>query len=210
MIKLKKNTLENILQFRNCTVTLEHILDNSKAGSGGRRDMDFLKYLVDNDYLILTEAILRRKDMDLPEEYYLERYKKYNYETDRHFICRTIIQDELKKHGINTYSGMSLGNMDILRSNANYDIVTEDFTAAIDVGLTPARNYFKGLTDLRIKHFYLTTYFDDYIEDIIFSVFTRDNDEEFLSIIKDYMEGLSIDPALYGRGSADDSIYQKH
>ncbi len=189
---MNNSALINKLGKREFNVTLDNILDNSKANSGGDRDLNFLKYLVDSDLLVISEAVLRRTEMDFAEEYYLERYKKINFETDRHFLCRTIIQEELKKLEINTISDIAVGNMDILRANSNYDIVTEDFTALLDIGLTPARNYFRGLTDLKIKNYLITTYFDDYIDEVIFGVFSRNNDLEYLNAVKDYEEGFKI------------------
>ncbi len=186
------SNLLNKLEKRKLSVTLDNILDNSKAKSGGDRDLNFLVYLVDSGLLVLSEAVLKRTDMDFPEEYYLERYKKINFETDRHFLCRTIIQEELKKIGIITTSDLVAGNMDILRSNSNYDIVTEDFSALVDIGLTPARNYFRGLTDLKVRNYFITTYFDDYIEEIIFGVFGRVNDQDYLDAVKDYEEGFKL------------------
>lgn len=189
---MNKSELVRNLKHRSVEVTFENILDNSEAHSGGERDVNFLKFLVDNRLLILTEASLKRTDITINEEYYLERYKKLNYESDRHFLCRAVIQEELKKKRINTYSGVAVGNMDILRANSNFDIVAEDFSALIDVGLTPARNYFRGLTDLKVKNYLLTTYFDDYMDDIIFSVFTRANDDDFINTVRDYEEGFKL------------------
>jgi hypothetical protein len=179
---LENSNLIKKLKTREVSVTLDNILDNSRANSGGQRDMNFLNYLVESGLLKLTEAVLVRTNTDFAEEYYLERYKKINYETDRHFLCRTIIQDELLKMGIPSISDISVGNMDILRSNSNYDIVTDDFGAIIDIGLTPARNYFRGLTDLKVRNYLITTYFDDYIDEIIFGVFTRSNDKTILML----------------------------
>ncbi|MDK2799636.1 MAG: hypothetical protein PWP27_1367 [Clostridiales bacterium] len=185
-MKLQNSKLLSKLEVKNISVTLEHILDNSKANSGGEKDVNFLKKLVADETLLLTQAILKRTALDINEEYYLERYKKINFETDQHFLCRTIIQDELKRMGIDTDHSVSVGDMNILHTNSNYDIVTDDFSVLIDVGLTPARNYFRGLTDLRVKNYLITTYFDDYIDDIIFAVFTRANDERFVQAVKHY------------------------
>jgi len=140
--------------------------------------------------LYQKEVFLKRTNVGINEEYYLEHYKKMSYESDRHFLCRTIIQDELKRLGFETFSDMSVGDMNILRSNSNYDIVTTDFSTIIDVGLTPARNYFRGLTDLRVRNYLITTYFDDYMDDIIFGCFTRSNDDDFIVAVKDYQEGF--------------------
>lgn len=180
----------NVLESRSSTVSLPNILQNSKAASGGERDLAFLKYLIDNKLLIQSEAVLKRKSIGIEEEYYLDRYKKMSYESDRHFLCRTIIQEELKEKGIETYESIDIGNMDILRSNSNYDIVTKDFDSIIDIGLTPARNFFRGLTDFRVKNYLLTTYFDDYMDDIIFGVFFRHDDENFINAVRDYADGF--------------------
>lgn len=178
------------LMRQDISITLPYVLGNSKADSGGDRDVNFLRFLIDNKLLLREEAILKRSNLNSPEEYYLDRYKKFHYESDRHFLCRTILQDELKGLGINTMAGLDIGNMNILRSNSNYDIVTEDFSTIIDIGLTPARNYFRGLSDLKVKNYLITTYFDDYIDDIIFSVFSRSDDEAYLEVLKDYEEGF--------------------
>lgn len=187
---MQKSELLNKILERDVSITIEHILDNAKASSGGERDVNFFRFLLDNKLLIRTEAVLKRSQLDLPEEYYLDKYTKFHFESDRHFLCRTIIQDELLRLGINTMSSLSVGNMNILRANSNYDIVTENFDAIIDVGLTPARNYFRGLTDLRVRNYMITTYFDDYIDDIVFSVFTRSSAEAYLDVMKDYEEGF--------------------
>ena len=50
--------------------------------------------------------------------------------------------------GINTINWVEAGDIKILRSNSNYDIAAEDLSFIIDIGLTPARNFFRGLTDL--------------------------------------------------------------
>jgi hypothetical protein len=206
VISLKKNKLSDILLFRDVSISLQHVLDNSKADSGGERDVNFLKYLLDNKLMVMNEAILKRSSPDIIEEYYLERYKRESYESDRHFLCRTVIQDELQKLGISTSFGAEAGNMAILRSSSNYDIVLDDFSAIIDVGLTPARNFFRGLTDLRVKDYLVTTYFDDYMDDIIFSVFKRENDSDFIEAIKDYQEGFKqYTPQVQERG--DERMY---
>lgn len=190
MIILRNSKLVDLLLVRPVSVTFENIIHNSKAASGGERDVNFLKFLVDSKLLVQSESVLRRSNSDIVEEYYLERYKKMNFESDRHFLCRTVIQDELKKLGIETMSGIGAGNMSILRADSNYDIVAADFSAMIDVGLTPARNYFRGLTDLRVRNYLITTYFDDYMDDIIFCTFSRANDQNFLDAITDYQEGF--------------------
>ncbi|HHV98500.1 MAG TPA: hypothetical protein GXX36_02825 [Clostridiaceae bacterium] len=177
--------LEN-LKFRENSVTLEHILDNSKADSGGRRDVDFLKYLIDNKALLLREAIMKRNKIGLPEVYYLDKYKKANFESSRHFLCRTMLQEELENLGIETMPFTDVGDMNILHENSNYDIVTTDLSATIDIGLTPARNYFRGLTDKRVQIYLITAFFDDYMDDIVFSAFSRTDDTRFFECIKDY------------------------
>jgi len=177
---------------RACSISLEKVIENSKAESGGKRDVDFLKFLIGNNLLVFSETILRRSQPNIVEEYYLERYKKFNLESDKHFLCRTVIQDELKKLGISTKSGKEAGNMDILRSNCNYDIVSSDLSTLIDIGLTPARNFFKGLSDLKVKAYLIAAYFDDYIDEVIFSVFTRSNDEYYLNAIRDYEEKFKL------------------
>jgi len=192
VIILKHSKLFEMLQRRDISITLEHVLDNSKADSGGQRDVNFLMYLFDNEILIQKELILKRTAIDLPEEYYQGKYKKIKFESDRHFLCRSIIKEELERLGIMTIDDINVGNMDILRSNSNYDIVAEDFSVLIDIGLTPARNFFRGLTDLKVKDYLITSYFDDYIDDIIFSCFTRSDDDTFIEAIKDYQEGYKI------------------
>jgi hypothetical protein len=84
---------------------------------------------------------------------------------------------------------VDVGNMDILHSNSNYDIVTEDFSTLIDIGLTPARNFFRGLTESRVRAYMLTNYFDDYTDNIIFNVFTKTNEQYFFEAVRDYEEG---------------------
>lgn len=187
---MKQSKLFEKLEIRESTLTLKHVLDNSKADSGGERDVNFIGFLIDNRLLERGEAALKRTSIGTPEEYYLERYKKMSYESDRHFLCRTIIQDELKRLEIDTFAGLNIGNMNVLRANSSYDIVTADFSTIIDVGLTPARNYFRGLTDLRIRSFLLTTYFDDYMDDITFFTLNRKNDDYFIDAVKDYEEGF--------------------
>lgn len=198
--------LTQILHARESKIPLQEILENSKAGSGGERDLDFLKFLAANKLLSLRQAVLKRTNMQVGEEYYLERYKKLSYESDRHFLCRTILQDELSRMGIGSHEGVDAGNMDVLRSNCNYDIITDDFATAIDIGLTPARNYFRGLTDLRIKNYLITTYFDDYIDDVILNVFTRTDDQRFLDAVRDFEEGFKL-YSQSGKTAADDERY---
>ena len=192
VIKLLNTKLFGILRKQEISITLRHILESSKADSGGERDVNFLKFLIDQKLLMLSEAVLKRISPNIIEDYYLDKYKKESLESDRHFLCRAIIQDELMKHGIMTISGIDIGNMDILRASSSYDIVLDDFSAAIDVGLTPARNFFRGLTDLKVKAYLITTYFDDYMDDIIFSVFTRSNDTDFLNAVKEYQDGFKL------------------
>ncbi len=185
---MKHGSVAEKLGIRESSISLKHIMDNSKIDSGSKRDVDFFLFLIENKLLSLSEAVLKRKEPSIVEEYYLERYKKLSHESDRHFLCRTIIQDELKKLGIDSISGKDIGNMEILRSNCSYDIVTFDFTTIIDVGLTPARNYFRGLTDLKVKDFLITSYFDDYMDEIIFSVISRTDDTDFLDAVKEFEE----------------------
>lgn len=184
--------LVNKLKAQDISVSLEHILDNSKAHSGGDRDVNFFLHLIENKLLVHSEAVLKRKDLDKAEEYYLERYKRIKDESDRHYLSRIIVQDELKNLNIETIGTYAVGNMEILRANSSYDIVTLDMGAIIDIGLTPARNFFRGLTDLRVKNYLLTTYFDDYIDDIIFSVFTRSSDSDYLDAVRDFEEGFKV------------------
>jgi hypothetical protein len=192
VIILQKSDLLQKLLLRESKLTLRHVLENSKADSGGERDVNFLAYLVDSGLLLHNEAILKRTAIGLGEEYYLERYKQMHYESDRHFLCRTMVQDELKRLGIDTFHGTGVGDMSILRSNSSYDIAAADFSVLIDIGLTPARNYFRGLTDTRVKNFLLTTYFDDYMDDIIFFNLFRSNDEDFLNAVRDFEEGFKM------------------
>ena len=187
---MQMSSLLEKLTLRETSLSLAHILENAKAGSGGERDVNFLRFLLRNDLLVCREASLKRTRLDQPEEYYLERYKKMNFESDRHFLCRTILQEEFTKRGFASYSGMDIGDMQILRENSNYDIVTEDFQCLIDVGLAPARNFFRGLTDLRTRDYMITAVFDDYMDDVLFSVFTRTADQDFLDAVRDYEEGF--------------------
>jgi len=94
--------------------------------------------------------------------------------------------------GVNTLNWVEAGNINILRSNSNYDIAAEDLSFIADVGLTPARNFFRGLTDLRVKLYLVTNYFDDYIDDIIFEVFKRGDDNRFIDAVRDYEEGYKL------------------
>ncbi len=197
---MKNSTLLDNLSQREASITLEHILDNSKAASGGQRDVNFLRFLLDNGILVRTEASMKRSFLNFSEEYYHEKYKKLHLESDRHFLCRTAIQEEFKRFGIETLADIAAGDMNILRADGNYDLVTADFGTLIDIGLTPARNYFRGLTDLKVRNFLITTYFDDYMDDIVFAVFSRKDDQGFLEAIKDYQEGfkqyISVNPDI--------------
>ncbi|MFZ5989004.1 MAG: hypothetical protein ACOYWZ_18020 [Bacillota bacterium] len=178
------------LDSREISVSLENILQNSKASSGGERDVNFFRFLLDNNLLSREERILKRTVIDFKEEYYEDRYVKMSHESSRHYLCRTTIQDELEKLGINTISSTDVGDMNILRSNSNYDIAASDLSFIMDIGLTPARNFFRGLTDLRVKYYLITTYFDDYMDDIIFALFRRTNDSTFIDAIKDYEDSF--------------------
>lgn len=190
MINLDSAKLFNTTKAREISVTLDNILDNSKASSGGHRDVNFLKYLIDNRLLNVSEVTLKRTKESFDEEFFKETYKKMSYESDRHYLCRASIQEELKKLGIKTSVGLDVGNMGILRANCSYDIVSSDFSLIIDIGLTPARSYFRGLTDLRVQHYLLSPYFDDYMDEIIFANFSRISRNAFLEAMKDYQEGF--------------------
>lgn len=183
------------LNFREISVTGEHLFDNTKADSGGNRDLHFLHFLLSEGTLRQREALLKRTAIGVPEELYLDKYKKMSHESDQHFLCRAPIQEELFKMGIQTYAGMGVGNLQILRENSHYDIVLDDFSAILDIGLTPARNFFRGLTDLRVKSYLVTTYFDEYMDDIVFSIFERADDQRYLEAVKDFIEGYqAVDP----------------
>ena len=174
------------------SVSLENILDNSKAKSGGDKDINFLMFLLNNGLIVREEVILKRTITDFKERTFEEKYKKANYESIRHFLCRALIQDELMLIGINTSSSVEVGDMKILRTSSNYDIVSDDLSFIADIGLTPARNFFKGLTDLRVKYYLITTYFDDYMDDIAFTLFKRSEDNLFLSAVRDYEEDFKL------------------
>lgn len=193
---MQNSRLMDILVNHDVSVSLDNILQNSKASSGGSRDVSFLRSLLDNRQLMASEAILKRSSSDIPEEYYHENYKKLNMESDRHFLCRAIIQDELKKLGVETMVSVDLGEMNILRENSCYDVVLSDFSAAIDIGLTPARNFYKGLTDLRVKNYLITNYFDDYIDDIVFFVLSRNDDKAFIDAVKEFQATFDAYPVL--------------
>lgn len=173
---------------REISTSIENILDNSKAESGGEQDLSFLWNLINSKLLEAEEIVLKRTVPDINEEYYQEKYRKMNYESTRHYLCRATIQEELKKLGINNTCCVDVGNMDILRSNSSYDIAADDLSFIIDVGLTPARNYFKGLSDIRVRYFLVTSYFDDYMDDIVFFALRRTNDELFLNELRAYKE----------------------
>ena len=192
------------LHSRNTTITLEHVLENAKADSGGERDLSFLNYLLENGLLGEEELLLKRTIIGMSETYYTDKYVKVSHESSRHFLCRASIQEELEKMDFETIADLGVGNMDILRSNSNYDIVTTDFSAIIDIGLTPARNFFRGLTDLKVKDYLITSYFDDYMDDIIFRCFYRIKDSEFIDAVKDYEEGFKLFiPNLKGMDSEE-------
>lgn len=179
--------LKKILTFTP-TMPFDRILNVSKANSGGDEDYNFLKSLYDNKLINHTEGILKRSVNNLDEEYFIKKYTKQTFESINHYLCRTIIQEELHNLDINTFSSVEMGNLNILSSNANYDIVTENYDVLIDIGFTPARNYFKGLTDLRVQYYMMVNFFDDYDDDIIFSIFTRADDNKFLDSVKLYTD----------------------
>jgi hypothetical protein len=189
---LKSDTLMKKLIKSQTSVSLDDILDNSKADSGGDKDINFLMYLLNNGLIVREEVILKRTISDFKERTFEESYKKTNYESTRHFLCRALIQAELMLLGINTSSSVEVGNMEILRTSSNYDIVSDDLSFIADIGLTPARNFFRGLTDLRVKYYLITTYFDDYMDDIIFTLFKRSDDNLFLSAVRDYEEDFKL------------------
>jgi len=176
----------------NSTVSIEDIIDSSKADSGGSRDVNFLKFLLDNKILIREEAIFKRTITDYKESYFQKNYKKASFESTRHYLCRALIQEELMLLGIKTSNWVEIGDINILRANSNYDIAADDLSFIIDIGLTPARNFFRGLTDLRVKYYLTTNYFDDYIDDIIFVLFKRSDDNTFIDAVKDYEEGFRL------------------
>lgn len=176
----------------NSTVSVENILDSTKAASGGERDLNFLKYLVDNKLLLQEEVIFKKTITDFSESHFQKKYKKSSSESSTHYLCRSLIQEELALLGINNSSWVEAGCINILRANSNYDIAANDLSFVIDVGLTPARNFFRGLTDLKVKFFLVTNYFDDYIDDIIFELFRRSDDNAFIEAVKDYEEGYKL------------------
>lgn len=186
------DTLIRNLNRINSTVSIENILDNSRADSGGERDVNFLKFLLNNKLLLHEEIVLKKTIKDFNESYFQKKYKKSSFESTKHFLCRAIIQEELMLLGINTINWVEAGDIKILRSNSNYDIAAEDLSFIIDIGLTPARNFFRGLTDLRVKFYLITSYFDDYMDDIIFELFKRGDDNRFIDAIKDYEEGYKL------------------
>ncbi|HHV29688.1 hypothetical protein [Acetivibrio mesophilus] len=178
------------LSFRDISVSFDNVLDNAKASSGGERDVNFLKFLIDNKLLLQEEAYLTRTNIDFREETYMIKYKKMSHESTNHYLCRAILMEELEKLGIETLPGTDAGNMNILRSSANYDIAAKDLSFVMDIGLTPARNFFRGLTDTRVKYYLITSYFDDYMDHIIFCCLKRAKDEAFLDAVKDYEDGF--------------------
>lgn len=195
--KLKKNEV---------SITLEHIFENSKAASGGENDVHFLRQLIADGLVAHYEVALKRTGMDLSEEYLLNRYNKMKLESDRHFFCRAMLQEEFKRLGFDSFSGLDVGNMQILRSNSHYDIITEDFQCIIDIGLAPARNFFRGLTDLRTRCYMITSFFDDYMDDVLFSVFIRGRDQDFLDAVKKHETQSSAGVIPEGFPSSDHSI----
>lgn len=187
---MKTVNINEFLLERPLEITLEHLFSNLKVNSGGEQDTHFLKYLIDHQLLNLHEAVLKRTTVGTPEEYYLERYKKMSLESDRHYYCRAVIQEEFARRGISSMSSMNVGNMSLLRANSCYDIVTDDLSILVDVGLTPARNFFRGLTDTRTKVFLVTAFFDEYMDDIIFASFTRNKEKEFLDAVHRHEKGM--------------------
>ncbi len=181
---------------RHTTVSFENVLDNSRADSGGDVDVNFLYVLLDNNLLLKEEVILKRTITDFKEEVIATRYKKQNHESIRHFLCRALIQDELMHLGIKTSASVEVGNMNILRSNSNYDIAADDLSFIADIGLTPARNFFRGLTDPRVKYYLITTYFDDYMDEVIFTKFKRSDDNLFLDAVRNHEEAYKIYPTV--------------
>ncbi|HOM01433.1 MAG TPA: hypothetical protein PLH43_01215 [Acetivibrio sp.] len=180
------------LSFRDISTSFDNVLDNAKASSGGERDVKFLKFLMDNKLLVQEEACLLRTITDFKEEIFISKYKKMNHESTQHYISRVMLTQELEKLGIQTLPSADAGNMNILRANANYDIAAKDLSFIMDIGLTPARNFFRGLTDTRVKYYFITTYFDDYMDDIVFCCLKRAKDEAFLDAVKDYEDGFKM------------------
>lgn len=176
----------------NSAVSIDTLLENFKSDSGGDRDVNFLKFLIDNSLLLHEEVILKKTITDFRESFFKKKYTKSNSESTRHYLCRALIQEEFKLLGVNTLNWVEAGNINILRSNSNYDIAAEDLSFIADVGSTPARNFFRGLTDLRVKLYLVTNYFDDYIDDIIFEVFKRGDDNRFIDAVRDYEEGYKL------------------
>jgi len=190
------NTFFKTLNISKASFDPEITLRHSKADSGGMRDYNFLMYLIDNKLLRIRQCYMKRTNIGAGEEYFMLKYKKFNYESDRHFLCRAAIKDEIVKMGFAFLTNIEKGDLNILRSTANYDIVTADSSTIIDIGLTPARNYFKGLTDLKIQGYLYTPFFDDYMDDILFTVFTRGNDKDFLDAVAEYEERYKTVPTL--------------
>jgi hypothetical protein len=81
-------------------------------------------------------------------------------------------------------------------------------SALIDIGLTPARNYFRGLTEPRSKNFLITAYFDDYMDNIIFSCFTKINETSLLDAVREYVEGFKM-YIPNAQSTADNEMYYK-
>mgnify|MGYP001049616604 CR=1 FL=1 len=198
---MESDILMEKLTRRKTSVSLENILDNSRADSGGDRDVNFLYFLLDNNLLLQEEAILKRTITEFREDAFTEKYKKQNYESIRHFLCRALIQEELMFLGINTKNSVEAGNMEILRSSSSYDIAADDVSFIADIGLTPARNFFKGLTDRRVKYYLITTYFDDYMDDIVFTIFKRSDDNLYLDAVKEYEEGFKVYTPVFQENS---------
>jgi len=179
------------LVFRDISVSFDNVLDVAKASSGGQRDVNFLKFLVDSKLLVQEEAILARTITDFKEETYMQKYKKMRDESTRHYLCRAILTEELDKLGIDVVPDRRRKH-EHTSANANYDIAAKDLSFIMDIGFTPARNFFRGLTDTRVKYYLVTTYFDDYMDDIIFCCLKRADDEAFLDAVKDYEDGFKM------------------
>ncbi|TYQ15531.1 UNVERIFIED_CONTAM: hypothetical protein Cloal_1998 [Acetivibrio alkalicellulosi] len=190
------NLLDTKLTKREASVTMENVLFNSKSESGGKQDVNFLNDLISEKLLIQEEFILKRTNIDFREELYEEIYPKVSHESSRHYFCRAIVQEELKKLAIDTTYDTQAGDMSILRSSSIYDIAANDMSFLIDIGLTPARNYYKGLTDLKVKYYLISTYFDDYMDEIIFCSLKRTNDTSFINSVRNYEESFRTNYSL--------------
>lgn len=193
---MKNNEFFNQLHPVEITMCAEELLEKTKAGSGGKRDLDFVKYLISNGLLKHSAYAFKRTEISMDTDKLLKHYKKMPLESDRHFSCRAAIQEEMVKLGVECIVGADAGDMNILRENSCYDIITDDFTILMDIGLTPARNYFRGLTDLRVQYFMVTNFFDSYMDDIAFSVFSRSQDEDFIRMIQDYEESFKVQTTM--------------